>query len=279
MIRSLCIVCLLSCTIAGGQSLLSASSAESPAAFPNRAHAVSKVAKTRQFVTASVKLPAVRDQQINAIYVYPSGRILCAHCTLQFLATLAFDLPDWQVTGRAEWMGDARFDLEAKTSERSQPTTWNSRTPLTDEQRQMLRALLMDRFRLEGHRETRTDTVYILQRSDQPLKLVPPLDPSEAHSVGGAGGGSIGGATGIAGKNISMHELATRISSVLKRPVVDQTGLPGTFDFDCRPSDVASGEVADTVIDSMRGIGLKLTPVMRPVEMLVIDHAEPPSEN
>jgi uncharacterized protein (TIGR03435 family) len=279
MIRNFCVICLLSCTIARGQSVLSASAAESPAATPNPAHAVAKIARIPQFDAASIKLAAVRDQQINAIYAYPGGRIFCAHCTLQFLTTLAFDLPDWQVTGRAEWMNDARFDLDAKTSERSQPTTWNSKTPLTDEQRQMLQALLMDRFRLGSYRETRTDTVYILKRSDQPLKLVLPLHPWEAHSVGGAGGGSIGGATGIAGKSISMHELATRISSVLKRPVVDQTGLPGTFDFVCRPSDTASGEVTDTVFDSMRGIGLKLTPAIGPVEMLVIDHAEPPTEN
>jgi uncharacterized protein (TIGR03435 family) len=242
-------------------------------------HAVAKIARVPQFDDASIKLAAVRDQQINAIYAYPGGRIFCVHCTLQFLTTLAFDLPDWQVTGTAEWMSDARFDLDAKTSERSQPTTWNSRTPLTDQQRQMLQVLLMDRLRLEGHRETRTDTVYILKRSDQPLKLVLPLHPWEAHSVGGAGGGSIGGATGIAGKNISLHELATRISSVLKRPVVDQTGLSGTFDFECRPSDTATSEVTDTVFDSMRRIGLKLTPAIGPVEMLVIDHAEPPTEN
>ena len=272
MIRNLSLFCLLTCTMAGGQSLLSASAAESPAAIPNRTHANVKVATVNQFAAASIKLPPVRNPQVNGIYVYPDGRILCAHCTLQFLATLAFDLPDWQVTGRSEWMGDAQFDLEATTSERSQPAAWNAKTPLTDQQRQMLRALLMDRFRLEGHRETRTDTVYTLQRSNQPLKLVP-------HSVGEAGGGSIGGATGIAGKNISMHELATRISNVLKRPVVDQTGLSGSFDFECRPGDTASAEVSDTVFDSVRGFGLKLTPATVPVEMLVIDHAEPPTDN
>jgi len=277
--------------MAGGQSLVSASAAESLSAIPanpNRAHAVGKISGMRPSGAASITLPAVRDQQINAIYVYPSGRIVCAHCTLQFLAMLAFDLPDWQVTGRAEWMGDARFDLdtrtseartsEARTPERSEPAAWNSKTALTDRQRQMLRALLMDRFRFEGHRETRTGTIYILQRSGQPLKLAPPSHPCAGHSAGGAGGGSIG-ATGIAGKNISMQELATGISSVLKRPVVDRTGLSGTFDFESTPSDTAGGEVSDTVFDSMRGIGLRLTPATSPVEILVIDHAEPPAEN
>jgi len=272
--RNLSIVCLLSCTIARGQSLLSASAAESLAAIPNRAHPLVNVATIRQFPAASIKLAPIRAPQIDAFQVSPDGRITCAHCTLHFLATLAFDLPGWQVIGTAEWMRDAQFDLEAMTSEQSQPTPWSGEAPLTDEQRQMLRALLMDRFQLGGHRETRTDTVYILQRSDQPLKLTPPL-----HPAGGEGEDSIDDATSIAGKSISMHELATRISSVLKRHVVDQTGLSGTFDFGCRLGDTASGEVADTVFDSIRGIGLKLTPAIGQVERLVIDHAEPPTEN
>lgn len=279
MIKGLCIVCLLTCTIASAQSLLSASAAELPAAIPSRTHTIGGIAGIRQFDAATVKLPPVRDQQVNAITVYPGGRIFCAHCTLQFLATLAFNLLDWQVTGSAEWMSDARFDLDATTSESSQPTPSNSKAPLTDKQRQMLQALLIDRFRFEGHRETRADTVYILKRSHQPLTLVPPLHSWEPHWVGGANGGSIGGSTGMAGKNISMHELAARISSVLKRPVIDQTGLSGTFDFECRPGDTASGDLTDTVFDSMRAIGLELKPAEGPVEMLAIDHAEPPAED
>jgi uncharacterized protein (TIGR03435 family) len=76
-----------------------------------------------------------------------------------------------------------------------------------------------------------------------------------------------------------MSELAARIGGVLKRRVVDRTGLSGTFDFESRPGDTASGEITDTVFDSMLGIGLKLTVATSPVEMLVIDHAEPPAED
>jgi uncharacterized protein (TIGR03435 family) len=280
MIRNFCIVCLLSCAIARGQSFVSSSAAESSPANPNPAHAIVAVSRTPVFDAVSIKPAAVRDQQTNTIYAYPSGRIFCAHCTLQFLTSLAFGLGDWQVTGGNEWTrlaGNTRYDIEATVPEGFQSTT--SKAPLTDDQRQMLKALLMDRFRLEGHRETRSDTVYIMQKGDQQLKLVPPLHPWESHWAGGAGGGAIGIATGIAGKNISMPELAARISSVIKRPVLDQTALPGSFDFEYRPEDAANNDVTDAVVTSMRGIGLKLTPAIGPVEVLVIDHAEPPAQN
>jgi uncharacterized protein (TIGR03435 family) len=285
MISKFLVVCLLSCAIARGQSFVSAKAAAEPGLDPNSAHTIAANTSLPQFDAASIKPAVARDQQINTIYAYPGGRIFCAHCTLQFLTSLAFDLRDWQITGGPEWgslTSDTRYDLEATAKEGSQSPaeTWNSKALITEYQRQMLKSLLMDRFQLKGHRETRSDTVYILQRGDQPLKLLPPLHPDESHWAGGAGGGALSGGTGIAGKNISMPELATRISGVLKGPVLDRTGLAGTFDFEYRRGDRAgNSDPADGVFASMQGIGLKLTPAKGPVEMLVIDHAARPSEN
>lgn len=283
MIRKFSVVCLLSCAAAQGQSFVSAKAAGAPGFEPNSAHAITATASLPQFDAVTIKPALARDQQSNTIYAYPGGKIFCAHCTLQFLTTLAFNLPEWQVTGSAELISstsDNRYDIEATAPEGSQTTTWNSRTPLSEAQRQMLKSLLIERFGLKGHRETRSDTVYILQRGDQPLKLVPPLHPDESHWAGGVGGGPVIGSTGMRGKNISMAELATRISGALKRPVLDQTGLTGTFDFEYRIGDqVANSDVTGAVLTSMHGIGLKLTPSNGPVEMLVIDHAEPPSQN
>lgn len=285
MISKFCVVFLLSCAVAWGQSFVAAKSAADPAFAPNSSRAAAANATMPQFDAVSIKPAVARDQQVNAIYAYPGGRIFCAHCTLQFLATLAFDLRDWQITGGPEWMsltGDTQYDIEATAEKGSHSLsqTWNSKTPLNEDQRQMLKSLLMDRFQLKGHRETRSDTVYILQRGDQPLKLVPPLHPDESHWAGGAGGGALTSGTGIAGKNISMPELATRISGVLKRPVLDRTGLTGTFDFEYRTADPAANtDPTGGVFASMQGIGLRLTPAKGPVEILVIDHAVSPSQN
>lgn len=283
MIRTLCIACILNCSIASAQSFVSPRAAATPAADPNSVRAATAFAAMPRFDAVSIKPATAIDQQVNAIYPYPDGRIFCAHCTLQFLTTLAFDLGDWQITGSSDWTAasSSRYDINAiAPSSYEPPAPDRSRnSPLTDEQRQMLRSLLIDHFQLQGHRETKSETVYILQRGDLPLKLVPPLHPDEYHWAGGVHGGSIGPGTGIAGKNISMPELSTRISGALKRTVIDQTGLTGTFDFECIAGDSATSDVASALAASMHSIGLKLTPAKGPVEMLVVDHAELPAQN
>jgi len=64
---------------------------------------------------------------------------------------------------------------------------------------------------------------------------------------------------GIAGKNISMPMLGVRLSRYLRRPVVDQTGLKGTFDFQFDiANDQPVDDVVPSIVTSMRGIGLML---------------------
>ena len=216
MIPNLCIACILTCSIASGQSF-AARAAATPAADPHSARAITAFAGMPRFDAVSIKPATATDQQINVIYPYPDGRIFCAHCTLAFLTSLAFNLGDWQIIGGADWTllaGNARYDINATAPESYDSVPDRShQSPLTEQQRQMLKSLLIDRFQLQGHSETRPDSVYLLQRGDQPLRLVPPLHPNESHWAGGIHGGSIGAGTGIAGKNISMPELGNRIST------------------------------------------------------------------
>ena len=122
---------------------------------------------------------------------------------------------------------------------------------------------------------------YLLVQSGKPSKLMPPKDPnafSWAGSVNGAGGMPF--AHGIEGTNISMKELAKRLSGKLDRTVVDQTGLSGAFDFRYEnPSDDKESNDVGTVFGSLERLGLKLVSGKIPVETLVIDHIERPSAN
>jgi uncharacterized protein (TIGR03435 family) len=77
-----------------------------------------------------------------------------------------------------------------------------------------------------------------------------------------------------------MPELATRLSGYLDRPVVDQTGLKGSYDFKYEYStDESTFDVVSCIFGSVQGIGLKLKPAKGPVDVIVIDHVERPSEN
>ena len=79
-----------------------------------------------------------------------------------------------------------------------------------------------------------------------------------------------------------MRLLAIRLSPYLGRPVLDQTGLEGSFDFKFEyplPSDDQRPDVVASIITSIQGIGLKLQAAKGPVETIVIDQAEKPSAN
>ena len=67
---------------------------------------------------------------------------------------------------------------------------------------------------------------------------------------------------------------------VLDRPVLDQTGLKGSYDFkfEYAPDDPRP-DIISSIFASVQGIGLKLEAAKGPVETIVIDHAEKPSAN
>ena len=149
----------------------------------------------------------------------------------------------------------------------------------------MLLALLIDRFGLKYHREMKEGRVYLLERGSGALKLRAPARPTEFPWVGGVEGGAIYLPTGIAGKNASMALLAERLGRYLSVPVIDQTSIAGSFDFEYKAGAVDPGipvtrnDVISSILTSVKGLGLKLTPAKGPVETVVIDSVEQPSAN
>jgi uncharacterized protein (TIGR03435 family) len=141
----------------------------------------------------------------------------------------------------------------------------------------MLQTLLADRFHLQFHRETKEGPVYLLTVSNKELKLKPAKSADEFPWVGRAGGGGAVFGNGIAGTNASMQLLAKRLTAYLRRPVLNQTGLNGAFDFQFEyAADDNQPDVIASIFASIQGLGLKLESAKGPVETLVIDHADKP---
>jgi uncharacterized protein (TIGR03435 family) len=173
----------------------------------------------------------------------------------------------------------------------------------------MLQTLLADRFKLALHRETRELPVFVLRAAKGGLKLGAPKDvvctsfppgTPPAHVAGKVDCGYVGVAPGpkgerMRGNRLHMADLLRELSTLLDRPVLDETGFSGEFDIDLNftPDDTirlplygAPGELAAT--DPNRPnlfaaleeqVGLKLATAKAPVEVLVIDHAERPTAN
>ena len=176
-----------------------------------------------------------------------------------------------------------RYEIEARPSSTSKSSNLNPSTrkaPLSDEQREMLQSLLIDRFQLRFHRETRQGPVYLLALGKKELKLKEVKHDSEFEWVGSVSRAAING-DGFAGKNISMPVMAQRLSGYLQKPVLDQTGLKGYFDFEYKydNDEEVHPDVVACIVTSLQALGLKLKPSQGPVETIVIDHAEKPSAN
>jgi uncharacterized protein (TIGR03435 family) len=248
-----------------------------------------------KFDVASIK-PASGDPCM-CINTTPGGRVHATSMTLKFLVEMVYHVQDFQVSGGPPWFASLRYDIEAKTE-----------APAKDnEVSAMLQQLLADRFQLVFHRETREFPVYALILARKDGKLGPgmveskegsctppdPADPSESSGKPNCGQGW-GNARMLRSSSVQVDYLATSLSRLLRTKVNDQTGLPGKYDItlDWTPDEriafslppKAAKAAAESGLPDLFGalqqqLGLKLESHKESVEVLVIDHAEKPSEN
>lgn len=220
--------------------------------------------------------------ELNGIYTYPGGRVECRGCKLHYLIQEAFNIQWYQLSGGPAWIDQDRYDMDARP-----PANWNSsrsrppypKAPPNEEQRKMLQALLMERFQLRCRRETKDGPVYLLVKGKKELKLQDSKDKNQFPWSGGLGGGMITG-DGLRGINESMPDLALRLSQYFEKPVLDRTGLTGSYDFRVEyRSDDARPDVISMILTTVQELGLKLEVSKGPVESIVIEHVEKPSAN
>ncbi len=219
------------------------------------------------------------------VHVYPGGRLVVHALPLKALIMAAYDLGYWQLSGGEDWMEKDVYDLEAKpVTQSGEYSLRHTRYGIADARvREMLQTLLADRFQLKLRRETKTGDIYLLEKSGKALKLKS-TKYTEDQPVNGTAGFSgeieyVGGHWFVF--DSSIPQLAKFASNnILHRPVVDRTGLDGSFDY--KDTDAKIDQEMDfqgSFPFFIQEIGLKLTPAQGPVERVVIEHAEKPSPN
>ncbi|WP_157477441.1 TIGR03435 family protein [Granulicella tundricola] len=204
--------------------------------------------------------------------------------TLKILMAHAYAIREGLIVGLTGWQLSDRFDINAKVVEASP----DALKRLTDEQNMaMLAGMLEDRFALKVHRETKTAAVYeLVVAKDGPKMTVNPKEgeldaetgirrapPSSMSSSGNE----------LKATDVSMASLAVYLSKQLGRTVIDKTGLTAFYDLKLKwtPEQAASAEDAGpTLVTALQEqLGLKVQAGKGPVETLVVDHVEEPSEN
>ena len=233
-----------------------------------------------EFEVASVKPGTTAE--IGGFYTYPGGRVEARGCTLEYLIQIAFNIQGFQLSGGPAWIGAERYDIEAKppaSSLSSHSSPPYRKAPPNDEQRRMLQSLLIGRFQLKYHPAAKEGPVYLLVRGKGQLRMTDSKDKDAYPWSGGLGDGAISG-DGLKGTNESMADLASRLSPYLGRPVLDRTGLSGSFDFLVEyPAGDARPDLISTIMGTVQALGLKLEVGRGPIDSIVIDRAEKPSAN
>ncbi len=202
--------------------------------------------------------------------------------SLSDLITFAYGLHARQITGAPAWIETDKYDLTARPDGDGQPNDKQWKT--------MVQKLLADRFTLAFHRDKKELSVYAIVVGKTGPKLTKSEgDPNGLPSLLFRGLGI------LPARNATIADFAGVMqSAVLDRPVVDQTGLPGRYDFTLTwtpdefqfgglgikvppPPDTATAPNLFTATQEQ--LGLRLESTKAPAEVLVVDHVDKPSEN
>jgi uncharacterized protein (TIGR03435 family) len=259
------------------------------------------------FDVATVRLSSPTNQTIG----FPSlsaGRFTASNVTVESLIGFAYDIP-WSLNssrvlfnprspnllGGPGWVSSDRYDIAAKGDD-SLAEGWNKLSPKQqkEELREMVKSLLADRFKLQMRHETREIPVYALvvaksgskltPTTPEPVVAVDPNAPPAPYTYKSPWKLNVGL---IGGHGVTMSDLATMLwteREIGSRKVLDKTGLEGKYDFtlkwaseDQAASTDSSGPSIFTAIQEQ--LGLRLESTKAPLDVLVIDHIERPSEN
>ena len=232
------------------------------------------------FEVATIKPVEPNAKSGRYILMQGDNRFVVKNYTLKLLIAAAFDLSGKVISGGPAWMESDRFDIEALTP--------GSVRPPREEQMAMLRALLLDRFKFKFHREPKEFSIYELDVAksgsklkpstaavNEPAALISTVYPDHIH---------------LPARNSSMGEFVSLLQrAVLDRPVVDNTGISGKFDFDldwAADETQFQGEVAVAsenapnppfFVAIEQQLGLRIVAKRGLVSALVVDEAQRPS--
>lgn len=243
------------------------------------------------------------------------SRFVATNVTAKFLITFAYGMRDFQVSGGPAWIASDRFDIVAKVEDsRAQEIQKLLPVQRLDEMRLLIRSLVADRFKLSVSHQTKELPIYalVVAKGGSKLKEVPPPDPSSnaaspprpsapgaapAPPRPGGFGMSIDNSSAVlTARAIPISNLVMILSQPLNRQLVDRTGLKGTYDITLKwtadagsgggelqvaPDSASSTDAAGTSIFTalQEQLGLRLESTKGPVDTIVIDHIEQPSEN
>ena len=241
---------------------------------------VTRKAEPTEFEVASVK-PSAPDEKGMRVNITPGGQVELWNVTLEWVIKLAYEMDDRdEVANMPKWASSDRYDITAKTI----PNVSFTATA------EMVKNLLAERFGLKAHIENQPVDAFVLTLGKRTAKL----KESDGSARSNCTPGSLDGKRTIACQNMPMDQIAVKLHQTaggyFTHPVVDQTGLKGSYDLELTwspigrtrgaqgpieagsPSD-PSGDI--TVFEALeKQLGIKVVQQKYPLPVLTIDHIE-----
>ena len=220
----------------------------------------------------------------------PGGRYRLTNVSARSVIGIAWNIPTNRILGGPGWIAVERYDLDATMKEDAS----------FDETRAMLRSLLRDRFSLAAHIEQRDLPVYFLTQARPGGEFGPSLerstfdcnDPAARKQAAAALAARPGrmlcgftdGGGALDGGGLTMQTLAQILTGPSGRQVLDRTGLTGSYNVALKwtlaLADVAPPADAVSIFTAVQEqLGLKLESATAPLDVVVIDRIERPTEN
>lgn len=242
--------------------------------------------------------------------ILPGGAISISGYTLKQMISWAWSVDNLRISGGPKWLDSERYDISAKPASPSK----QDEPQMIQQTLQALQALLVDRFQLKLHQETRELPVYalVMARKDgklgpslthsregdcaapgppdisNPSKPLAPLQPGKGPAL--ACGQFFNSRSLMKGVAVGIDALSGALPRILGRPVIDETGLTGKYDIVMEwsprelrpdtPNDVPPADAGPSLFTAFEEqLGLKLESIKSNQEIVVIDSAEKPGEN
>ncbi|HEV2710778.1 MAG TPA: TIGR03435 family protein [Edaphobacter sp.] len=223
------------------------------------------------FEVATVK-PADPNETGN--FIVGGHRLVIENQTVNDLISFAYAVHRKQIVDGPAWLDTERFDIDGQAD---LPGVANFH-----QVQEMLQKLLVDRFSLKLHREKRDLSIYAIKVTKEGPKLARSAENS--YGLPTQSGHGHGSQQQRKFTNNSMSDFALGMQVYMDRPVVDETNLPGRYDFILKwtPDNVLTNEPDAppglfTAIQEQ--LGLKLEATKGPTDVLVIDQIQRPSAN
>jgi uncharacterized protein (TIGR03435 family) len=232
---------------------------------------------------ATIK-PSLPNGPAGKNFGFRGGHLMTRNTNMNDLISRAYGLHAKQIVGGPDWFGTDLYDIEGKPDSEGVPNDKQIKT--------MLQKLLAERFKLAFHHEKRELSVYVI--------IVANGGPKMTTSGSDSGTGfHLRGLGNLLGTGMTMTDFAQRMQAgVMDKPVVDQTGLFGRYDFELKwtpdesqyaqfrgmggvvPSPSDDPDAPPSLYTAMQEqLGLKMGTEKFPDDVIVIDHVERPSEN